>query len=116
MLCKNLKMIKLEYLKKEEFKRQGYVDIKASKNIRVQYDFYREILRYNIKEIHRCNHDMLIIQAGDDVISKIEENMEFIKINTKTKFEIIPNCTHKIEENNIDKVVNLAMKNINRNI
>ena len=57
--------------KSEDLERQGYVDIKASKNIRVQYDFYRELLRNNIKETYRNNQEMLIIQASDDIITII---------------------------------------------
>ena len=41
-------------LKSEDFESQGYVDIKASKNIRVQYDFYREILKKLIEVIKKC--------------------------------------------------------------
>lgn len=103
-------------LKSEDFESQGYVDIKASKNIRVQYDFYRELLRNNIKETYRSNQEMLIIQASNDIISRIEENIAFIKINTKAEIEIIPDCTHKIEEKNIEKVVNLAIRHIKKYI
>lgn len=89
------------------FQKNGFTNINTNRIIKIDYEFYDELAKNNLYKVYNKNKEMLIIHANDDNISIMKDTIDFMKINTNAKIKKITNCKHRIQDENIDKVVKI---------
>ena len=100
----------------EDFEKRGYTILGYEKEIKVSFDFYKELKKNKIFEIYNKNEELLIIQGTEDDMAPIDDSIRFIKEkNSKGKIEKIIGADHRMKkEGELEKAINIAVKYISR--
>lgn len=89
-------------------KKRGYTIREKKRKMKILYSFYEDLKENNLLKKYNKNYEILIFHGDIDDTAPIKDTILFSKKNKNIQLKILKNVSHKIREENLEKILNYS--------